>query len=142
MAAAFDQALQPYASTLPPQISQHSVFVLPKPSFVALAAGKSTDKGSSVASSQDGVCQQMLLDQEDDPDYDFLQAQLSPDIHKKKGKKVTTRSDDLMTDCRARVDSEFFQNMVKNSIVQASQILQEISQPASQFRVIEGEDEL
>ena len=31
--AAFDTVIQPYVSTLPPQISQHSVFILPKPAF-------------------------------------------------------------------------------------------------------------
>ena len=51
--AAFDQALQPYANTLPSQISQHSVFVLPKPSFIA-AASKANDKDSSAAQSSSG----------------------------------------------------------------------------------------
>lgn len=51
----------------------------------------------------------MILDQEDDPDYDFLQAQLSPDIHKKKARKECSL-DDLSAEYRAQVGSEFFQS--------------------------------
>ena len=53
---AFDQALQPYANTLPSQISQHSVFVLPKPAFIAAASAKRNEKGGRRSSAQSSSC--------------------------------------------------------------------------------------
>lgn len=92
--AAFAKIVQPFASQLPTQISQRSVFVLPKPAFVAASLGGSSgDKnGSRVEDDADGT-------EEDDPNYDFLQAQLSPDIHKRKAKKQwEDSSDELAAD--------------------------------------------
>ena len=48
---AFDQVVMPFVNTLPSQISQHSIFTLPKPAFVARARKDS----SGLSSSQDGL---------------------------------------------------------------------------------------
>lgn len=47
---AFEATVQPYLSTLPPQISQHSVFTLPKPSLVT--AQRKPTLGSADSSNQ------------------------------------------------------------------------------------------
>ena len=71
-------------TTIPPQIAQLSVFTLPKQQPIdSNSASFDSPKRKQTQPQSETVFGQST-DQQRDPDYDFLQAQLSPDVLKRK----------------------------------------------------------
>ena len=80
---------------------------------------------------------------EEEADYDFIQAQLSPNPKLKHARdSETDPAKTLASDCASIIDTDKFAGEVKAVIESAMQILAQVKQPAPQLRRVESEQEL